>query len=68
MFPVDPAGTLQSFYMDKHLVTNREYYRYLNSSGYKPVDADNYLKHWHGAVPPTRLAQVPVVWSAHRFI
>jgi len=34
------------FYIDKHPVTNADYFVYLTQSGYTPRDDTNYLKHW----------------------
>jgi len=37
---------IKSFYIDKHPVTCREYYKYLKESTYFPFNTHNYLKNW----------------------
>ena len=37
---------IQPFYMDRYPVTNKEFYEFINKSGYIPNDTNNYLKHW----------------------
>lgn len=37
---------VEGFLIDKHPVTNAEYGAYLAASGYKPVDAYNFLLNW----------------------
>jgi len=34
------------FYIDSNLVTNAEFARFLNSTGYKPKDSHNFLHNW----------------------
>ena len=38
--------TVDEFFMDRYPVTCREYQQYLNSSGYRPADAHNWLRNW----------------------
>jgi formylglycine-generating enzyme required for sulfatase activity len=65
-YPVSssPAQTvsMHSFYMDKHPVTNQEYYTFIQKSGYKPKDPVNYLKHWAGGKIPKGLEHHPVIY------
>ncbi|CAE7360333.1 SUMF2 [Symbiodinium pilosum] len=46
---------------DRDLVTNADYLRYLNASGYKPTDKFNFLKHWVMGRPKPGDEQKPVV-------
>jgi formylglycine-generating enzyme required for sulfatase activity len=41
---------IDSFLIDKYPVTNAEYYEFLLSSGYQPVDTTRYLKHWESGI------------------
>eukprot|EP01084_Bolivina_argentea_P288865 495873_1 len=38
--------TINKFFIDKYTVTCLEYEKYLNASGYRPLDRYNYLKNW----------------------
>jgi formylglycine-generating enzyme required for sulfatase activity len=50
------------FAIDETLVTNGEFARFLDASGYRPAHAHNFLKHWSGSRPPSRLVDHPVVY------
>merc|ERR1712070_1318574 len=54
------------FFIDKDLVTNADYAKFLRSSSYKPRDATFFLKHWHSFLNhsylPTHLEHLPVVY------
>jgi len=51
-----------AFYIDKTEVTNGEFKRFLDASGYKPRSPENFLKHWvNGAFPPDQ-EKHPVIW------
>lgn len=52
---------LPAFFIDEHEVTNAEFARFLQESGYRPKDAANFLKHWDEK-PPPELADHPVVY------
>ncbi|NCC72549.1 MAG: formylglycine-generating enzyme family protein [Sphingobacteriia bacterium] len=54
--------TMQAFYMDKFPVTNRDYFEFLEASGYLPQDTTNYLKHWKNKRYLPEDADKPVVW------
>jgi formylglycine-generating enzyme required for sulfatase activity len=53
---------LPAYFIDRHEVTNGEYARFLEATGYRPHCATNYLKHWQGGRPPPDLGQHPVVY------
>jgi gamma-glutamyl hercynylcysteine S-oxide synthase len=52
----------RKYAIDLTPVTNREYYRFLARSGYKPADTANFLKHWVGGKPARRIQDHPVVY------
>lgn len=43
-------------------VTNADFEIFLNRSGYKPSNGDNFLKHWQGKVCPDKIKHEPVVY------
>jgi formylglycine-generating enzyme required for sulfatase activity len=52
---------LTRYAIDRTPVTNAEYARYIASSGYRPRDPENFLKHWLNGAPPPGLEEHPVV-------
>lgn len=64
-YPITDQGKLypmQSFYMDRHPVTNKEFERFLIQSRYKPKKPINFLKHWNQGKIPTGMQDHPVVY------
>lgn len=57
----DSTRNMPSFYMDKFPVTNEQYLLFIRSSGYKPSDTVNYLKHWIDGRIPVGLEKYPIV-------
>ncbi|MFO1448450.1 MAG: SUMF1/EgtB/PvdO family nonheme iron enzyme [Opitutaceae bacterium] len=53
---------LAPYAMDLTPVTNRQYAAFLHASGYLPVHAQNFLKHWLNGAPPAGLEEHPVVY------
>ena len=53
---------IPAFHIDIHPVTNAEFKRFIDASGYAPRDAHNFLRHWTAGVPPTGWADKPVTW------
>lgn len=53
---------LQSYAIDKTLVTNAEYFAFLQASGYKPRHRENFLSHWPNGAPPVGKEKHPVVY------
>jgi len=51
-----------SFYIDKTEVTNEQYRKFLEESGYKPEWPENFLKHWKKGTYPKGKGKHPVVW------
>jgi iron(II)-dependent oxidoreductase len=56
--PVD----LPAFRIDRDEVTNADFARFLQATGYEPKCRTNFLKHWQGAAPPQELVEHPVVY------
>ena len=48
--------------IDKTPVTNAQFAGFLQSAGYRPECAENFLKHWINGQPPADKADHPVVW------
>ncbi len=64
---VPDTGQIQmkKFYMDKHPVTNKQFEKFLNESGYHPVDKANYLKHWVDEKPIRADENKPVIFISY---
>jgi len=56
--------TLSAYYMDRTPVTNRQYKRFIDETGYDghPEADHNYLKHFHGGSYPEGLEEHPVIY------
>jgi formylglycine-generating enzyme required for sulfatase activity len=50
------------FAMDEALVTNAQFARFLQASGYRPRHRENFLKHWQGGHPVAGQEDHPVVY------
>jgi iron(II)-dependent oxidoreductase len=55
------AVEVDSFWMAIHPVTNGEFQRFLDETGYVPEDREGYLLHWGGDACPPEIADHPVV-------
>ncbi len=53
--------SISTFFMDKYLVTNQQYFEFLTDSGYEPKDKSNFLSHWVDGKPPVGKENHPVV-------
>jgi formylglycine-generating enzyme required for sulfatase activity len=53
---------LKSFYIDKTPVTCAQFKRFLDATHYRPKDAHNFLRPWHGGNLPAGWAKKPVTW------
>ncbi|MDZ7724235.1 MAG: SUMF1/EgtB/PvdO family nonheme iron enzyme [candidate division KSB1 bacterium] len=51
-----------AFYMDKNEVTNEDFKRFLDATGYQPQWPENFLKHWKNGTFPRGRGDHPVVW------
>lgn len=50
------------FYISETQITNREFRRFIEASGYQPAHTKNFLKHWPGGIMPEAIAELPVVY------
>jgi formylglycine-generating enzyme required for sulfatase activity len=53
---------LHSFYIDRTPVTNADYKKFLDASGYRPADDHNFLRNWKNGTFPDGSANQPVTW------
>ena len=53
---------LPEYYIDRTEVTNEQYKRFLDESGYVPDRSENFLKHWRNGNYPKGKGKHPVVW------
>ncbi|MFP4471449.1 MAG: formylglycine-generating enzyme family protein [Bacteroidales bacterium] len=53
---------MRAFFMDEFPVTNSDFQRFMQASGYQPEDDANFLKHWNGDDHPDTLKDHPVVF------
>jgi gamma-glutamyl hercynylcysteine S-oxide synthase len=51
-----------AFYIDRYPVTNADFARFLQQTGYRPADTTNFLRHWVGNRVPEGLERHPVVY------
>lgn len=55
---------IKPFFIDRYPVTNAEFKKFLDASGYKPADAHNFLKDWANGTYPEGWGGKPVTWVA----
>ena len=63
-YPVQDTGeviNVPAFYMDRYPVTNRDFKRFLDATGYRPADTVNFLRHWINGKIPQGEEKFPVV-------
>lgn len=53
---------IESFFIDRTPVTNQEFKRFLDATGYRPADDHNFLHDWQGGTFPEGWAGKPVTW------
>jgi formylglycine-generating enzyme required for sulfatase activity len=56
---------MSSFFMDKFPVTNADFKKFIEKSGYKPSDAENFLKHWENGKIKSGDENKPVVFVSY---
>ncbi len=61
-FTVPQKLEMKRFFMDEYPVTNARFLEFLQSSGYRPEDPVNFLKHWENGTYPDGQENYPVVW------
>lgn len=57
--------TVKRFFMDKHPVTNGQFKKFLDATGYLPEDTVNFLKHWKNRQLPPGLEDLPVTYVTY---
>ncbi len=58
----DYTVTVPDFFIDEAQVSNAEFNRFMNASGYQPAHRENFLRHWPDGVMPPEIADLPVVY------
>ena len=53
---------INSFYIDKYPVTNKQFKQFVNKTKYHPADDHNFLKDWKNGSYPSGTADHPVTW------
>jgi formylglycine-generating enzyme required for sulfatase activity len=53
---------LAPYAIDRYPVTNDQFARFLEESGYKPRHRENFLKHWKDGAPPVGMEAHPVIY------
>lgn len=64
-YPKEDIGKtfdMTAIYMDEFPVTNLDFYRFVKSRKYNPIDTSNYLKHWQYGKPSKEIENKPVVY------
>ncbi len=56
---------IDSFLIDRYPVTNARYYEFLSSTGYRPADTTNYLRHWRSGMYRQGQDNYPVVYISY---
>jgi gamma-glutamyl hercynylcysteine S-oxide synthase len=56
---------IDSFLIDKYPVTNEQYFRFVLSSGYRPVDTTRYLRQWESGTFRQGQEKYPVVYVSY---
>jgi formylglycine-generating enzyme required for sulfatase activity len=63
---VDSTFDMPSYYMDKFPVTNQQYKRFIDATGYSPADTINYLRNWSNKkMIPAGMERFPVVYISY---
>ena len=50
------------YFMDRYPVTNQQFYEFIQTTGYRPKDTANFLKHWIHRAPAVGTEDFPVVY------
>jgi iron(II)-dependent oxidoreductase len=53
---------IESFFIDRHPVTNAQYKAFLDATRYRPRDDRNFLRDWLNGAPPRGWENKPVTW------
>lgn len=60
----DKELDVKAFYIDRYPVTNAQFKKFLDASGYRPKDDHNFLKDWKNGSFPAGWEKKPVTWVA----
>lgn len=64
-YPSEPDSIwieMNRFFMDRYPVTNKQFYHFIQETGYRPADTTGYLRHWKNGMYPKGMENHPVVW------
>jgi len=53
---------MKSFYIDRHPVTNADYKKFTDATGYRPKDDHHFLRDWKNGAPQPGWEKKPVTW------
>jgi gamma-glutamyl hercynylcysteine S-oxide synthase len=53
---------IAAFHIDRYPVTNADYQKFIEATGYRPKDDHNFLRHWVNGAPPRGWEKKPVTW------
>ncbi|MCI1778761.1 MAG: formylglycine-generating enzyme family protein [Bacteroidales bacterium] len=53
---------IHSFYIDRYPVTNEQFKKFMDATGYKPRDPHNFLKYWENGTYLKGTEKEPVTW------
>lgn len=53
---------MRAFHIDRTPVTNEQFKRFIDQSGYRPRDGHNFLRHWVEGAPAAGWEKKPVTW------
>jgi formylglycine-generating enzyme required for sulfatase activity len=56
--------SIPAFHIDRFPVTNAQFKRFLDESGWRPRDPHNFLRHWQDDAPLAGTENQPVTWVA----
>ena len=61
-YVTEKAVQIEPFFIDRTEVTNAQFKKFLDATGYTPRFNDNFLRHWKDGTYPKGQAEYPVVW------
>ncbi|MDP1581697.1 MAG: SUMF1/EgtB/PvdO family nonheme iron enzyme [Candidatus Didemnitutus sp.] len=53
---------MKSFHIDRHPVTNADFKKFIDATGYRPRDDHHFLRDWEDGAPQTGWERKPVTW------
>lgn len=56
---------VNSFYMDKYPVTNKQFKEFIDAAKYKPTDTEHFLEHWSNGQIPVGEENMPVTFISY---